>query len=133
MSHAQEHITHVTVRRLRVGASPSQVAFGWDYPGSTVLEVRILRSQEGFAETPYDAEHAGAHQALVFQGYAGSFRDRGVVPGERYLYTVFARDRSGPWLVWARRGVRAARPRFVWLRAWLGHCARGGARALRRR
>ena len=132
MSHAQEHTTHITVRRLRVGASPSQVTFGWDYPGSTVLEVRILRSREGFAETPYDAEHAGTNQALVFQGYAGSFRDRGVAPGERYLYTVFARDRGGPWLVWARRGDDgAATIRLDCARAWPPR-ARWAA-ALRRR
>ena len=103
MSHATEHITDVRVRRLRVSSRERAIVFGWDYPGATLLEVRILRSSSGFADGPDDAERPVSGQELVYQGVTGSFRDTAVTPGETYCYTVYAQHRR-------REAAEAAAP-----------------------
>jgi hypothetical protein len=85
--HEREHLTDVNVRRLRAAAGAAHVTIAWDYPGATLLEVRILRSEVGFAES---ADESGG-QALVYAAASGSFRDDDVRPGATYFYTVFAR------------------------------------------
>ena len=93
--------------RLSVSSGPGYVLFGWDYPGATLLEVRVVRSTEAFASDSDDpARPVG--QRIVFQGTAGSFRDADVVDGERYFYTVFARRSDDlEWTLWGRRQVVA--------------------------
>ena len=116
MSHAGQHITDVNVRRLHVNSTERSVQFAWDYPGSTLLRVRILRSGSRHAAGPDDAQRPGLDQLLVYDGDAGSFRDTDVTPRASYHYTVFARAEDGPWTVWAHRTVRAASPRWLRLR-----------------
>jgi hypothetical protein len=87
-SHSTQHITDVHTRRVYSRAGDGSVALGWDYPGSTLLQVRILRSEGGFAR---DAE-GGAGQVVVYDDVTGSFRDTGLRNGARYAYTVFARE-----------------------------------------
>ena len=53
--HSLETETDVAVRRLFAAAGDRCVTIGWDYPGRTLLEVRILRSAEGAAAGPDDA------------------------------------------------------------------------------
>ena len=110
VSHADEHITDPRVFRLSVSSGPGYVLFGWDYPGATLLEVRVVRSTEAFASDSDDpARPVG--QRIVFQGVAGSFRDTDVVDGERYFYTVFARRPEDlEWTPWGRHKVVAGRP-----------------------
>ena len=107
--------TDVNVYRLRLAALPDGiVVFGWDYPGSTLLRVRILRT--GAAPAPENSGAAApapddsvatrpepdarAPWQLVYDGDTGSFRDRVVKPGRAYHYAVFARDGDGPWVLW---------------------------------
>jgi hypothetical protein len=113
--HERQHLTDVNVRRLRAAAGAAHVTIAWDYPGATLLEVRILRSEVGFAKSA--DEGAPAQQALVYAAASGSFRDDDVRPGATYYYTVFARkpaesgERAGgaasrePWTYWG--GVEA--------------------------
>jgi hypothetical protein len=110
VSHADQHITDPRVFRLSVSSGPGYVLFGWDYPGSTLLEVRVVRSSEAFASDSDDpARPVG--QRIVFQGSAGSFRDTDVVDGGRYFYTVFARRPEDlEWTLWGRHKVIAGRP-----------------------
>ncbi len=110
VSHVDEHITDSRVFRLCVSSGPGYVLFGWDYPGATLLEVRVVRSTEGFASDADDpARPVG--QRIVFQGVAGSFRDTDVVDGGRYFYTVFARRHDElEWMRWGRHRVVAGRP-----------------------
>jgi hypothetical protein len=101
--HEREHLTDVNVRRLRAAAGAAHVTIAWDYPGSTLLEVRILRSEAGFAESADEAGgpaadgeaavygRAPAQQAIVHSAASGSFRDTDVRSGTVYYYTVFAR------------------------------------------
>jgi len=130
VSHAQEHITDVNVRRLHVGGTEHYVLFAWDYPGSTLLRVRILRSEAHPATGPHDADLPGAAQRLVYEGDTGSFRDTDVTARAVYHYTVFARADGGAWTLWARRSVRATRPRAPRLRflaaRWRAALARTG-------
>ena len=121
MSHAREHLTDVNRRRLRVGASERGIVFGWDYPGSTLLDVRILRSRQGYASSADEADRVGSGQLVVYEGCRGCFRDRAVQPKTVYWYTVYARDafrntEEGRWVLWARLRLRTARPRFPRLR-----------------
>jgi hypothetical protein len=110
VSHSTEHITDPRVYRLRVAALPEAVVFAWDYPGATLLEVRIVRSREGFARDPDDPARPSG-QRIVFQGVAGSFRDQDIEAGRRYFYTIYAR-RQGErqWAAWDRKRIVAGKP-----------------------
>ncbi len=106
--HRLETTTDVRVRRLRVATGDGCVVFGWDYPGRTLLEVRILRSDRAFASGPDEIDG----QRVVYEDVTGSFRDVGLKTGARYFYTVFARHPGGEWVLWRRSRLRpsARRP-----------------------
>ncbi len=93
--HSLETETDVAVRRLFASAGDRCVTIGWDYPGRTLLEVRILRSGEGAAAGPDDTG-----LVRVYEDVTGSFRDDGLENGRAYLYSVFARHPGGEWLRW---------------------------------
>jgi len=113
--HRLETTTDVHVRRLRVGSGEGYVAFGWDYPGRTLLEVRILRSTRGFAADP----EPGREQRLVYDDVSGSCRDTAVERGVTYFYTVFARHPGGEWVRWEEARVRPGARRASRLRRLL--------------
>ena len=98
MSHADEVITDVNRRRVMARARDDSFTIAWDYPGRTLLEVRILRSSEGLAGSPDDGPDQG--QELVYQDVTGSFRDAPLHPDRRYYYTVFARHFAAEWVRW---------------------------------
>ena len=96
--------TSVDVYRLRLAPlAGGTVVFAWDYPGSTLLRVRILRVAAGAqpdAGGP-DPEPGGASPwRLVYDADTGSFRDGGLPDGSAWRYAVFARDGDGPWTLW---------------------------------
>ena len=111
--------TDVNVYRLHLTALPEGVVFGWDYPGSTLLCVRIVRAlaagitdlgaivADDFgkawaaAVTDPDPEPSPDDPwRVVYDGDTGSFRDRDVAAGGAWRYAVFARDGDGPWVLW---------------------------------
>ena len=98
VSHADEVITDVNRRRVRASAHDDSFTVAWDYPGSTLLEVRILRSCERLAGSADDGVAEG--QELVYQDVTGSFRDSGLAPDRPYFFTVFAREPGGEWVRW---------------------------------
>ena len=98
--HSQQHLTDVQTRRIVARAGPGYAAISWDYPGKTVLEVRIFRSLSRHAETAFDYEDAGADQTLVYYDVTGSFRDDALENGTPYYYTMFARHPGGMWVHW---------------------------------
>ena len=127
-SHSTQHLTDVRTRRVYARAGDGCATFGWDYPGSTLLQVRILRSEAGFAR---DAEsgaergdEGGAGQVVVYDDVTGSFRDTALENGAAYFYTMFARaigtgdagagsgvaggpgDDAGEWVRWSERRLR---------------------------
>jgi hypothetical protein len=97
VSHADEVITDVHRRRVMARAHKDSVTIAWDYPGRTLLEVRILRSSKRPAES---ADGLGEDQQLVYQDVTGTFRDAGLPPDTPYFYTVFARHPGGGWVRW---------------------------------
>jgi len=98
VSHGDEVITDVNRRRVLARAHEDSFTIAWDYPGRTLLEVRILRSSEGPARSADDGAAEG--QELVYQDVTGSFRDTGLPPGLTRYYTVFARHPGGDWVRW---------------------------------
>lgn len=105
-SHADQTVTDLGVRRVSVASGTGYVAFGWDYPGATLLEVRIVRSQREFAREPDDPARP-VSQHIVYQGAAGSFRDTTVESRRTYYYTIFARHPGQlDWTVWERFKMR---------------------------
>ena len=96
--HSRETETDVTVQRLFASAGDGCVTLGWDYPGRTLLEVRIVRSTRRPAAGP-DEIDAG-RPTLVYQDVTGSFRDAGLENGRAYFYSVFARHPGGEWAHW---------------------------------
>ena len=115
--HSTQHLTDVRTRRVYASSGHGCAALGWDYPGSTLLEVRILRSDRGFASAAYDgAPEAGggaaaaAGQTVVYHDVSGSFRDAGLQNGRRYYYTVFARHPGGEWVRWGEYELRPGVP-----------------------
>ena len=115
--HSTQHVTDVRTRRVRASTGDGYTAIGWDYPGSTLLEVRILRSEHGFARTAADDEPdtgdgavARSCQTVVYQDVSGSFRDAGLTNGHCYFYTVFARHSGGEWVRWGEHELRPGAP-----------------------
>lgn len=101
-SHADQTVTDLRVRRVSVASGAGYAALGWDYPGATLLEVRIVRSEREFAREPDDPARA-VSQHIAYQGSAGSYRDTAVQAGETYYYTIFARHPGQlEWLLWER-------------------------------
>jgi hypothetical protein len=98
VSHADEVITDVNTRRVLARAHDGAFTIAWDYPGRTLLEVRILRSVSG----PAAAADAGPDQGqeLVYQDVTGSFHDTQLPAGLACHYTVFARHPGGEWVCW---------------------------------
>jgi hypothetical protein len=107
--------TDVSVFRLRLApVADGSVVFGWDYPGSTLLRVRILRAaavpaiENSVAAAPAPdcsvstspEPDARAPWQLVYDGDTGSCCDRDVEQGRAYRYAVFARNGTGPWVLW---------------------------------
>ncbi len=109
--------TDVSVYRLRLAASPGgAVVFAWDYPGSTLLRVRIVRAAAGEgasagrpaalagddpASAPPPVEPPrGSGWQVVYDADTGSFRDRDLPAASRWRYGVFARNGDGPWTLW---------------------------------
>lgn len=111
VSHADEVITDVNRRRVMVRAHDDSFTIAWDYPGRTLLEVRILRSTEGPAESADDAPGRG--QELVYEDVTGSFRDACLLPDQPYFYTVFARRPGGEWVRWGEYPVPARSEKFA--------------------
>jgi hypothetical protein len=115
--HSTEHLTDVSTRRVYASSGDGYAAIGWDYPGSTLLEVRILRSDSGFAPTAGGdaAEDVGvaaaaAGQTVVYHDVTGSFRDAGLQNGRSYFYTVFARHPGREWVRWGEYELRPGVP-----------------------
>jgi hypothetical protein len=98
VSHVDEVITDVNRRRILTRAHDDGFTIAWDYPGRTLLEVRILRSCGGPAASWDDGPDEG--QELVYQDVTGTFRDIGLPPDGSYTYTVFARHPGGDWVRW---------------------------------
>jgi hypothetical protein len=106
--HSLETETDVGVRRLVAAAGDRCVTIGWDYPGRTLLEVRILRRPAGPAGADEVRVAAGtdapsgaaAGPDLVYQDVTGSFRDEGLENGRTYVYSVSARHPGGAWVPW---------------------------------
>lgn len=96
--HSRQHLTDVHTRRVSASAGDDYVAFAWDYPGSTLLEVRILRSEQHCARSAADGEAQGQHE--VYHDVTGSFRDTGLLPDRAYYYAVFARHPGEEWVLW---------------------------------
>ena len=98
MSHADEVITDVNRRRIVARAGGAHFTIAWDYPGRTLLEVRILRSEQGPADTPDDGPERG--QELVYHDVTGSYRDSQPPGRPALLLSVFARHPGGEWVRW---------------------------------
>jgi len=111
VSHADEVITDVNRRRVMARAHEDSFTIAWDYPGRTLLEVRILRSTEGRAESADDGPDEG--QELVYQDVTGSFRDGCLRSDQPYYYTVFARHPGGDWVLWGKYSVPSRRAAVV--------------------
>jgi hypothetical protein len=107
VSHADEVITDVNRRRVLTRAHEDGFTIAWDYPGRTLLEVRILRSGERPAASADEGAEAG--QDLVYQDVTGSFRDAGLDPALAYHYTVFARHPGEGWVRWGEYTLDAGR------------------------
>ena len=115
--HSTQHLTDVRTRRVYASSGDGCAAIAWDYPGSTLLEVRILRSDSGFAMTADDdatqaggGAAAGAGQTAVYHDVTGSFRDAGLQNGRPYYYTVFARHPGREWVRWGEYELRPGVP-----------------------
>ena len=115
--HSTQHLTDLRTRRVYASSGDGYAAIGWDYPGSTLLEVCILRSEHGLAPAaPGGALEAGggaaaaAGQTVVYHDVTGSFRDAGLHNGRPYYYTVFARHPGREWARWSEHELRPGVP-----------------------
>jgi len=115
--HSTQHLTDVRTRRVFASTGDGFAAIGWDYPGSTLLEVLILRSHSAFSPAANDGAIAAgggaataAGQTVVYHDVTGSFRDAGLHNGRPYYYTVFARHPGREWVRWGEYVLRPGLP-----------------------
>jgi hypothetical protein len=111
VSHADEVITDVNTRRVMARAHDECFTIAWDYPGQTLLEVRILRSEQGPAASAHDGPELG--QQIVYQDVTGSFRDADLLSDHAYHYAVFARHPGEEWVRWEEYSL-PCEPRSGW-------------------
>jgi len=97
VGHAEEVTTSVHTKRVSASDRGGAVSIAWDYPGRTFLQVRILRSGEGFAGGP---EPTPA-QVVVYEDVTGSFGEPKPELDADLYYTVFAREPGREWHRWA--------------------------------
>lgn len=65
------------------------VALFWENPSNKNFDyVRIIKNKERFSNDPSIGE-------LVYEGDEQFFFDEKIVPGEKYFYTIFSRDKNG--------------------------------------
>lgn len=112
MGHADEVTTNVHTRRVFASVREGTVSIGWDYPGRTLLQVRILRSGAGYAEGPEPAPD----QRVVYEDVTGSFRDEAPPQSAPRYYTVFARQPGEAWLRWGEVTTAPATAPAGWAR-----------------
>jgi hypothetical protein len=86
------HAVHLSARR-EAGA----IILTWDSRGGRALLWRVLRSEQGFAESAFDHTVVGGGQSLVSEGALTGARDDAADPAAMYRYTVFAEDERGEW------------------------------------
>jgi hypothetical protein len=73
--HSTQHLTDVRTRRVYASSGDGYAGIGWDYPGSTLLEVRTLRSDHGFTPAAYGgASEASGGVASVAGRLPAAFR-----------------------------------------------------------
>src|SRR5665647_2076928 len=102
--HSTQHLTDVRTRRVYASSGDGYAAIGWTYPGSTLLEVRTLRSDHGFTPAAYgDAPEAGGGAAAAAGRPPAAFRRllRRMLPAAALLLCLAA-------LAAARQSRRAA-------------------------
>ncbi len=113
--HSTQHVTDVRTRRVFASLGDGSASIGWDYPGSTLLEVRILRSEHGFARRGRRPGAAEAQpQPPARRPCTTTSAGRSGTPvcatAVRYFYTVFARHPGGEWVRWGEYELRPGAP-----------------------
>jgi hypothetical protein len=94
--------------RVGVEAAEDWVRFEWAWRGSRRVEVRVLRSEEWFCDSP-DAYVDGSWvQRPAYVGDAAGFADRGVATDRDVFYSLFARYPGKRWRTPVRVRVFAA-------------------------
>ena len=96
------HVAH-----FRVQHGGDRVGLEWDVLNAHAIRCRVLRSTEGFADSP---EAPGTNgQVLLSESQANHLDDEGLDKHGRYFYTVFAQMTDGSWQrqvtakVWPRK------------------------------
>ena len=84
------HMAHFHVRH-----DEGRVELDWEVRNAEAIRWRVLRSEEGFAESA-DAL-SGSGQVLVSEGEDTHLVDDGLDPKAHYFYTVFSREQDGGW------------------------------------
>jgi hypothetical protein len=112
VGHADEVTTNVHTRRVFASVRDGAVSIGWDYPGRSLLQVRILRSGAGYAEGPEPAPD----QRVVYEDVTGSFREAAPAQDAPRYYTVFARQPGEAWLRWGEFTTAPATAPAGWAR-----------------
>jgi len=89
-----------------------RIELDWEVHNADSIRWRVLRSEQGFAES---AEPPGSNgQALVSESTGTYLCDAGVDSGKRYSYTVFSQEPDGGWRKQVEVKVRP-RDRLSWL------------------
>ena len=71
------------------------VELDWEVRNADEIRWRVLRSEQGFAES---AEPPGTNgQVLVNESTDTYLADQGLEPDKQYCYTVFSQEPDGTW------------------------------------
>jgi hypothetical protein len=76
-------------RNVRTRADISGITITWENPPDPDFSyIRIMRHEDRFRGSPFLGK-------LIYEGDGISFLDRGVIPGKKYYYSLFARNNRG--------------------------------------
>jgi hypothetical protein len=84
------HMAHFHVRHNK-----GRVVLDWEVRNAGAIRWRVLRSEEGFAESA-DAL-PGSGQEVVNESEDTHLLDDGLDPKTHYFYTIFSREQDGTW------------------------------------
>ena len=97
------------IRKLHAGHSDRWVVLHWEQASDTPVEVIVVRSDEGNAESLEELFVERPKQRAIYFDTGTTCQDQDVMGDVKYYYTVFAQAADGGWHLQGKERVHTKR------------------------